>query len=500
MRDRVAIVLSAATAALHLAVANRYDLFRDELYFIVCGQHPQFGYADQPPLVPLLAAAGYAAGEQTWIVRLPAVAAAAALVWFVVAFVRLLGGGNGAAWVAGIAAATAPVLMGLTATLNTTTFEPLAWTLVAYALARAALLDDRRALVWGGAVAGVAMEAKYAIPLWLIALFAGIVAAGPRELLRRRELWLGITLAALIALPSVLWQAAHGWPFAELVHNAGLKDVATPPLAFAINQIVVLNPLFAPLWIAGLCAPFALRDLRALRFVPLACAIVAVAIVAGRGKDYYLAPIYPVLFALGSVALARAVRPAFTPALAAYVAVAVALSAIAAPVALPILDPPQLGAYMRALHLQPQAQERSDTTATLPPAFQDMLGWHTFVAQVARAYARIPAGERPRTSILVGNYGEAAAIDLYGPAYGLPPALSGHNQYGLWGERGQTPRNLLRVQHDPANLAPYCRRMHVLDTTSATYARDFENGQAIAFCGGLHPALGTLWPEVRFLE
>jgi 4-amino-4-deoxy-L-arabinose transferase-like glycosyltransferase len=196
MRDRVAIVLTAATAALHLAVANRYDLFRDELYFIVCGQHPQFGYADQPPLVPLLAAAGYALGGQTWIVRLPSVAAAAALVWLVVAFVRLLGGRDAAAWIAGIAAATAPILMGLTATLNTTALEPLTWTLVAYALARAALVDDRRALVWGGAVAGIAMEAKYAIPLWLVALFAGIALAEPRALLRRRELWLGVALGS----------------------------------------------------------------------------------------------------------------------------------------------------------------------------------------------------------------------------------------------------------------------------------------------------------------
>jgi 4-amino-4-deoxy-L-arabinose transferase-like glycosyltransferase len=494
MKDRVAIILAALTAAVHLAVANRYDLFRDELYFIVCGQHPAFGYADQPPLVPLLAAAGYAIGGQTGIVRLLAVAAAAALVWVTIAFVRLLGGRDGAAWLAGLAVAAAPMLAGITATLNTTTFEPLAWTLVAYALARAALLDDRRALVWGGAVAGAAMEAKYSIAPWLVALAAGIALTGPRELLRRRELWLGVGLALVIALPSVLWQAAHGWPFAELVRNAHVKDAAVAPLAYALNQIAVLNPLFAPMWIAGCFAPFALRDLRALRFIPVAYAITAVAIVAGGGKDYYLAPAYASLFALGGVAVARVVRS--TAVRATYAGVALALSAVVMPFALPILDPATIIAYGQALHIQPQAQERADAGAALPPLYADMLGWHAFAGEVAHAWDRIPLADRASTSILVDNYGEAAALDVYGPAYGLPPALSGHNQYALWGLRGQTPRNILRVQDDVPALRPYCSSVLVFGATSATYARGFEQGKAIAFCRGLRASLARDWPDI----
>jgi hypothetical protein len=257
----------------------------------------------------------------------------------------------------------------------------------------------------------------------------------------------------------------------------------------------VFDPLFAPVWIAGICAPFALRDLRALRFIPIACALTAVAIVAGGGKDYYLAPIYPALFALGAVAVARVFRPL----LVAWMVAAAGVAGVLAPLALPILDPPQLGAYMRALHLAPQAQERGDAGASLPPTFQDMLGWHVLVAQVARAYAEIPAADRPQTSILVDNYGEAAALDLYGPAYGLPPALSGQNQYGLWGPRGQSPRDILRVQDDPAKLAPYCGNVRVLGTTFAPNARGFENGKAIAFCRDLHPPIATLWPHLRFM-
>ncbi len=495
MRDRVALTLAAATAAVHLAFADRYDLFRDELYFIVCGRHPSFGYADQPPLVPLLAAGSYALGAHTWVVRLGAVVAAAALVWVVVAFVRLLGGGDAAAWIGGLAAAIAPMMIGLTAVLSTTTFEPLAWTLVAYGLARAVLVNDTRALLWSGLVAGLAMEVKYALPLWLVALALGLAATPQRTLLRRSNLWLGVGLAAVIAVPSVVWQGLHGWPFVELVHNAGLKDVATPPLVFAVNQIFVLNPVLAPLWIGGLVAPFALRELRPLRFVSIAWVLTALAIVAGHGKDYYLAPAYPSLFALGAVAYERVVRNIVVR--IAYPVAALLLSAIIAPLALPILPPSMLAAYQRALHLAPQQQERGDAADVLPSLFADMLGWHDFVREVGGAYDALPAAERSRTSIVVDNYGEAAALDVYGFADDLPPALSGHNQYFFWGLRGQHPVDLLTVQTDVAQLRPYCDRVDVLGETRSRYARDFENGRAIALCIGVHPPLATLWPRLK---
>jgi hypothetical protein len=495
LKDRVAVFLTLITAAFHLAFANRYDLFRDELYFIVCGQHPAFGYADQPPVVPLLAAAGYALGGQTWIVRLPAVFAAAALVWFVIAFVRLLGGRDGAAWIGGLCAAFAPVLMGLTATLNTTALEPLCWTLVAYGIARAALVDDRRALIWTGVLAGLAMEAKYALPLWLVALAIGLASFPERRLFRYRELWIGLGIAFLIALPSVVWQAAHGFPFVELVRNAGRKDLDVSPTAFALNQVFILDPFFAPVWLCGIMAPFALRELRPVRFVPVAFVVTALAIVAGHGKDYYLAPAYPALFAVGAVAAERLVHSAFVR--AAYMVLAVAVALIGAPLALPILSPQGLIAYQEALHLRARAQERGDSGDAIPPTLADMLGWRDFAREVGLAYDAIPARERAHTSILVDNYGEAAALDIYGASYGLPPALSGHNQYYLWRARGQAPQNLLRVQDNPERLQPYCAQMTVVATTSSRYARDFENGKAIAFCRGLHPSIDAIWPSLK---
>ena len=495
MRDRVALSTGTVAGALHLAFANRYDLFRDELYFIVCGQHPSFGYADQPPLVPLLAAAGYALGHQTWIVRLPEVVAAAALAYLAVAFVRLLRGGDGAAWIAGLAAAFAPMFVGLTATLNTTTFELVAWTGVAYLLARFALLDDRRAPLWAGVIAGLALEAKYALPVWLLALAVGLLLTPQRRILARGEVWLGFGIAALLAVPSLVWQGFHGWPFAELVHNAPRKDKPVAPLAFALNQLLVYGPLFAPLWIGGIVAPFALSTLRAVRFVSIAYAITAVATVAGHGKDYYLAPAVPALFVFGSVWLERTVRPAWVRR---YAVVAVAGALPSLPIALPIVAPGSVVAYERAIGLAPQQQERGDASAAFPSLFADMLGWHDFVREVGTAYDGLPPVERRVTAILVDNYGEAAALDLYGAPYGLPHARSGHNQYYFWGPGPDASSvNILRVQDDLAALRPYCASVRLIGITHAPIARTFEQGKVIAFCRGVRPQLSRLWPDLK---
>jgi hypothetical protein len=490
-RDPPALVIGLLTLVLHGALAGRYDVFRDELYFIVCGRHPQFGYVDQPPLVPLLAAGTYALGAHAWLLRLPAVLAAGVLVWLVVAFVRALGGREGAAWAAAIAAAVAPMFLGLTATLNTTTFEPLAWTAVAYALTLAVVREDRTAPLWAGLAAGLALEVKYALAAWLVALAIGLLLTPQRRLFARRELWLGLGIAALIAVPSIIWQTVHGWPFGELMAAARAKNSDTPPLAFLANQIGVMNPLFAPMWVAGIVAPFVWRDLARVRFLAIAFVLATAITIAGHGKDYYLAAAYPTMFVLGALAFERVVR--WRSVRVAYLALAVAFSAFIAPIALPLLAPASLEAYAHRYHLMPQVQEKGAAHVRIPQVFSDEQGWHDFVRQVAAAYDSLPPATRAQTALLAGDYGQAGAIDVYGFAYGLPPALSGHNQYYLWGLRGQNPRNLIDITwDDPSNDAGHCDRVRVLGHPFSPFAMPYENRTAFVFCEGVNPSLWHL--------
>lgn len=499
MRDRLAWALAIATAALHLAVAGRFDLFRDELYFIICGQHPAFGYADQPPLVPLLAAGLYAIGGSAFWVRLPSAFAAAALVFVTVRLARRIGGDSLGTGLAGLAVATAPVLMGLTAILSTSSFDPLAFTAIALFLIRGIEGDDR-ALIWAGITAGIILQVKYSLVLWAFGVAVGMIAF-ERGLLRRKALWAGLVIGAVIAVPSLIWQALNGFPFLELSAAAEGKnaDIALAP--FVANQFLIMNPLFAPLWIAGLIAPFAAPRFARLRFLVAAYAVTFALVRLGHGKDYYLAALYPALIAIGAAWLSDLARRGWRRwTLLGWAVLATAFAAFLAPIALPILPPEKLEAYMLQTGIAPQAQEKSLAGTVLPQIFADQLGWHAFTEQVGQTWLYVTPADRARTAILTDNYGEAAALDLYGGRFGLPPALSGHNHYYMFGLRGQDPVNLIVVTDSPEDLVPVCTHADVVGKTFARFAVAHENGKAIVWCEGLKQPLGTLWPAVKHFE
>jgi hypothetical protein len=492
--QREAFWIAGAVLLAHLAVAARYDFFRDELYFIVCGRHPAFGYVDEPPLVPLLAAATQAAGERLWLLRSIPALAGAATVLVTCALARLAGAGRFGIVLAGLAAGFAPMYLGLETTLNTSTFEPLVWTALVWLVARAVLEDDAGAWLWAGAIAGIDLQIKYELPLFLLPLLVALVACGHGRALLHRRVALAGALAAALALPSAIWQLSHGLPFLEMMRaQATGKNTALPPGAFALNQALVMNPLFAPIWIAGIVGPFLSKALARLRFVSVAFALTFLLMMALHAKDYYLAPAYGSAFALGPVAIERWVRASW--ARVGYVAVALLFSAVAAPLAMPILDPPLLARYIETLHLAPEPTERLRQSA-LPQDFADMLGWRSYVRSVTEVFEKLAPEERERAAIFTGNYGEAAALDFYGR--GLPPALCAHNQYFLFGPRGYDGSVLIRVNEEPGKLARRCRSVALGGRFGAPFVMPYEDHAPISICWGLEPPLQVLWPQLKF--
>jgi hypothetical protein len=487
-------IWAIATFALiaHLAFASRYDIFRNELYYIVCGRHPAFGYADQPPLVPLMAAASQIFGLSPWLLRLPAALAAAALVPLTAHFARLLGGTTQSAIIAALAAAIAPALMALTQIMTTSTFEPLLWTAAAYLIARAAILDDRRALLWAGLAAGIAMQAKYGIAIWLTGLLGGLLATPARKIIASRECFIGLAIACVIAVPSLIWQTFHAWPFLQVMvhHSAGHTNLNGNPLQFEILQAFAMNIALAPLWITGLIAPFATARLRPARFLAIAYIVTAVIDIALRGKDYYLFPAYPALFAVGAAACARLPKIIATP----WMLTAGALSASAAPIVLPILDPPALAAYLDKYHLRPKPDEIAAIGAPLTQVFSDEVGWRGLEKTVATIYRALPPEDRKHAAIVASNYGEAAAIDVYGRADDLPPALSGQDQYYLWGPRGQDGAITIHINGDPDRWRRNCASLDIVATFGAPFAMPYENNRPIFVCRGLRVPLTEAWP------
>jgi hypothetical protein len=503
--DAIAWSIAVVVFVGHALVAGRYDAFRNELYFIVCGRHPAFGYVDQPPLVPLLAAATQIAGDHVWLLRLPAALAAALLVPVTVAFARLVAfradRGDGAkdrgfqsgAWLAGVAAATAPLLVGVTSTLTTATFEPLTWTIVAYACTRALVRGERAMLVAGGAIAGLAAEAKYGVAIWLVALAIGAACTPARRLFRYRETWIGVACGAAIALPSLVWQAANQFPFIDVVRNDNAGNLTGSIVGFTLGQILAMNLVVAPLWIAGIVAPFLRRELSAFRFLAIAFVVAGAIVFGTHGKSYYLAGAYPTMFALGAAACAGLSRTL----VAGWLALAVGNAALALPLVAPVLAPDALARYLAGAPVRPRPVEVAGIGAPLTQVFSDEFGWRELEHTVAGVYFSLPPAERAHAAILASNYGEAAALDVYGAPDRLPPAISEQDQYYLWGPRGYDGSLVIAVNAKPAFWARVCGRSEVAAYFGVPYAMPYERDRAIVVCHGTMLPLREAWPRFK---
>jgi len=489
------IVLFAAlfTAGLHLATAGRYEIMRNELYFIACGRQFAFGYADQPPLVPWISAMTQAAGLNAWLLRLPATIAAVALVPLCGILARQAGGNRLAMAIAAFAAATAPALAAVTTTLTTATFEPLCWTAIAFFITRAVLREDRRAMLWAGAIVGISMEAKYGVVMWVVPMAIGILVTPARAILHWRETWIGALLAAAIAAPSLIWQAAHDWPFLEIIGNHSQGDLTGDPLRFMVGQILALNPVLAPLWLAGVAAPFFAAALKPVRFLAIAFLGAAVIDIATGGKDYYLFGAYPAMFAVGAAACgALWVWLAGT-----WLTVGLANFLLVAPIVFPLLPPARLFYLLEHSHLRPPPDEKAAIGAPLTQVFSDELGWRSLEQRVAVIWERLPASDRQGAAIFAGNYGEAAAIDVYGRKDRLPLAISGDNQYYLWGPRGHDGRVVIVVNGDPAFWRMHCANLRQVATFGVPLAMPYERDRPIMICRDLKGGLASMWPALK---
>lgn len=498
LRDPYVLAIMVLTALVHLLVASRYDIFRNELYFIVCGRHPALGYVDQPPLVPLLAALTQIFGVNVWLLRLPSAIAATLLVPLTAAFSQRLGGNTASAILAAAAAAIAPPLVALTTITTTATFEPIAWTFCAYFLACGIIDGEDRAFLWAGLAAGLGMEAKYGIAIWLLGITAGLVLTKARNVFAKSGFWVGVAIGVVIAAPSFIWQTMHHWPFLEVIlqhHQTGVNFTGTP-LRFEINQILAMNLVLFPLWAAGLIAPFVSEKISKARFLSIGFVVATIIVIATGGKDYYLFAVYPTMFAVGAAACSGLKKWV----LGGWLVLATAQSLILAPIILPILSPPKLASYLNATHLRPRPSERAALGAPLTQVFSDELGWRDLEHRVASVYRSLPPDEQRRVAILGTNYGEAAAIDVYGRADGLPPAISGQNQYYLWGPRGHDGSVIIHINGDPERWQDFCENVEVVGTFGVPYAMPYENNRPIFICRGLRANLSATWYRFKRYE
>jgi 4-amino-4-deoxy-L-arabinose transferase-like glycosyltransferase len=474
--DRRVFAVAGAVSAVLLGFAGGYGYHRDELYFIACGRHLAWGYADQGPVTPLIARAMTALAPDSLVVlRIPPALAAGATVLVTALIAREIGGARLAQLIAAATAAVASIVLVTGHLLSTSTFDLLVWTLLGWLVIRAVLRRADRLWLLVGLVLGVGLLNKPLPAFFAVALLVGVAVGGPRRLLRSPWVWAGAVLALVLWAPWLAWQADHGWPQLDVSRSiaSGGSTSSQPWWAVLPFQLLLVSPLLAPVWIAGLVTMFRRRE---LRFLGWAWVVLAVAFMATGGKPYYLGGMLPLLVGAGAPAVDAWLTGG--RARGRWLGTAIAVSAvICGIIALPVLPRAALGPVLAA-----------------NPDVGETVGWPGFV----RTVAAVDHSLGSPAVVFTQNYGEAGAVDRYGPALGLPPAVSGHNAFGYWGHPAGAAGPVIVLGYDPAQAARWFAGCRVAARIDTGIDNDEDGGSVLA-CTAPRTSWDRLWPQLRHL-
>ena len=466
LSDGMAIVWAIAVAKflLHVYFNNRYGYFRDEFDYMSCGDHLQWGYVDQPPLIPLLIHLSRAVlGDSLRAIRFIPAISSALLVVQAAAITRELGGRLYALVLTAICIALAPQYLSNGGLLSTNVLEPTLWMGCAYFAILAIKRSDPRYWVWFGVSAGLGLEEKYTIAIFGLGIVIGLLLTEQRRVFLNKWIWIGGVIAFLIFLPNLLWNWHYAWPFVQLIRaiRANGRDVVLGPVEWFFQQTLVVGFLTAPIWLCGLFAMLFWKPLRPYRVLGWSYLVTYIAIYLQHGKNYYLAPIYPMLFAAGAVALeAWLERSPRTGWLKRTIAITIFVNGIyMMPITVPVFSPERFLAYTKTLPFKLPVNEHSHTRAALPQWYSDQFGWKEIADETAVAWNRIPAAERADCGIFAQDYGQAGAIDFFGRREGLPGAMSGDRTYWLWGPHGYSGNCIIVLDDRNDVLERYWNRV-----------------------------------------
>lgn len=481
--------IAAARLLLHVLLNGHYGFHRDELAVLDDARHLAWGYVAYPPLTPALGRLELILfGTSLAGFRFFSALAQCAAMVFAGLIARELGGRRSAQLLAALAVAATPFSLLTGSMFMYTAFDHLWWVLLAWMTLRLVNSGEARWWLGIGLVIGLGMLTRYTMLFCVAGLVAGVVATPLRRQLASPWLWAGVAVSALVFLPNALWQFQHDFIALDFLQSIHARDVRIGRTDGFLMQQLYANagPLLLPLWLAGLWfvafapAGSRYRVLAWLYVVPLLLFFFT------HGRGYYLAPAYPMLLAAGAVALegwlaGMRSRPAAYSRSAAWALLAVALVTSAA-VGLPLAPIDSAGwRFSRKAH----------------DNFAEQVGWPELVAQVATIYQSLPPLERARTTIYANNYGEAGAIDLYGPRYGLPSAISNINSYWYRGYGNPQTATVIVLGDDVEGISDAPATCTLVGRVQIPYGvKNEESGHPdIYLCRKLRMDWEKMWPK-----
>ena len=496
-RDRIAwIAIPLALLAYHCATLSGYGIFRDELYYLACADHLDWGYVDHPPLsILLLKVVRGILGDVVTAIRLPAAMAGVGMVLLTASMARALGAGPFGQRLAALSAALFPVGIALAGFYSMNALDLVFWAACFRILVAVLAGGDPRLWLAFGGLAGLGLLNKISVLFLGAGVIAGLIAGGRGALLRSRWPWFGGAFAVLLFLPHVVWQTANGWPTLEFMANARrYKMTGLDPGGFVSEQLLNANPGALPVWLGALAFLLVVRDAKAWRPLGWAWLAIAAMMLTTGAKPYYLAPAFPLLYAAGGVACERWATRRWARAGVFALVLAGCLPAL--PLTKGILPVESLAAYLQATGMMPASGERH-ALGRLPQHFADQHGWRELAVTVARVRDTLPVDDRDRVCVFGQNYGQAGAIDYFGRELGLPRAVSGHNSYWLWGPGACGGHVWIVIGDNRETLETIFESVDLGTTFECALCMPFEDHKAIWIARGLKQDPAALWRAVK---
>ena len=504
-RHTLTIAIMAGLALLvHLAVNlfGGYGYFRDELYYIACSHRLAAGYVDQPPLsIFVLAVNRLLSGDSLFALRLVPALAGGLSTAVICLLVRRMGGGRTAMILASLCFLASPHLVAFHSFFSMNCLDILFWLLAAYALLGVIESPSLRGWLWLGLALGLGMLNKISM-LWLGAgIAAAIVLTELRGQLRRAGPYVAGLLAFAIFVPFVLWNVLHGFPHLEFMRNATAEKYSSLTRArFLGDMFRNMNPFTFLVALPGLAWCLLDREGRRYRAVGVAfLTVFAILLANAHTKSEYVAAAFPMLYACGGIALerlARRWRRIVAPAVAGSLAITAVL---VAPFAMPVLPVETYIRYAHALGVKP-ADPENKNPGELGQFFADMHGWEGLARDVSRAYLTIPAAERPTTVAFVGNYGEAAALELYARRYPLPRVISTHNSYWIWGPGDAPITTFIRLGGNREDYTENYGEITPAGVHRCAHCMPYENNLAIWIVRQRRTPIQSAWSDYKHYQ
>jgi hypothetical protein len=500
----VLIILSLFKFLFHFIVNlnGAYGFFRDEFYYIACSNHLAWGYVDQPPFsILMLKISRTILGDSLLAIRFLPALLGALTVFVTGKIAKELGGGIFAQSVAAICVIVAPINLALNSYYSMNSFDLLFWAFSFYLLIL--IVKNQNKSLWYllGVIIGLGLMNKISILWFGGGLVVGLLLTKHRKLLLTKEPWIAFIIAGIIFIPYIIWQVQNDYPTLEFMRNA-LKDkyVLQSPLDFFKSLILMENPITLPIWILGLYYLFFNKDLKPFRILPiLFITVLIILLLNPSSKAEYLSSSFPVLFAGGGIFLESVFEreKIFWPKPA--VIVILALSIWVAPLAAPVLPVKSYIKYAEFFGIKPSTSEKKQLTQ-LPQFFADMFGWKGMTKQIANTYNKLTSKEKQCCVIFCGNYGEAGAINFFRKKYGLAPAISGHNNYYLWGPVRKNINVVIIIGSNKNSLEKLFGEVIPSDTLHLKYSMPYENNQPVWICKQPKKTIQEIWPNTKHYE